>query len=62
MSTRAFAHELNLYHELTVRRQVTRDGKSDYYFINGTRCRRRDVVDVFWARDWVAGRVLAVIR
>ncbi len=39
-------HELNLYHELTVRRQVTRDGKSDY-FINGTRCRRRDVVDVF---------------
>lgn len=39
-------HELNLYHELSVRRQVNVEGKSDY-FINGTRCRRRDVVDVF---------------
>ncbi len=39
-------HELNLYHELSVRRQVNKDGKSDY-FINGTRCRRRDVVDIF---------------
>lgn len=39
-------HELNLYHELSVRRQINVDGKSDY-FINGTRCRRRDVVDVF---------------
>ncbi len=39
-------HELNLYHELAVRRQVNAEGKSDY-FINGSRCRRRDVVDVF---------------
>lgn len=39
-------HELNIYHELSVRRQINADGKSDY-FINGTRCRRRDVVDVF---------------
>ncbi|WP_296402584.1 AAA family ATPase [Psychrobacter sp.] len=39
-------HELNLYHELSVRRQINLEGKSDY-FINGTRCRRRDVVDVF---------------
>ncbi|WP_019671674.1 AAA family ATPase [Psychrobacter lutiphocae] len=39
-------HELNLYHELSVRRQINAEGKSDY-FINGTRCRRRDVVDVF---------------
>lgn len=39
-------HELNLYHELSVRRQINVEGKSDY-FINGTRCRRRDVVDVF---------------
>lgn len=39
-------HELNLYHELSVRRQINGEGKSDY-FINGTRCRRRDVVDVF---------------
>ena len=39
-------HALNLYHELTLRRQVSKDGKSDY-FINGQRVRRRDVVDVF---------------
>lgn len=34
------------YSELSVRRQVTRDGKSDY-FLNGTRCRRRDITDIF---------------
>lgn len=39
-------HALNLYHELTLRRQVTKEGKSDYY-INGQKVRRRDVVDVF---------------
>ena len=39
-------HALNLYHELTLRRQITKEGKSDY-FINGEKVRRRDVVDVF---------------
>lgn len=39
-------HALNLYHELTLRRQVTKEGKSDY-FINGEKVRRRDVIDVF---------------
>ncbi len=39
-------HALNLYHELTLRRQVHKDGRSDY-FINGQQVRRRDVVDVF---------------
>lgn len=36
----------NAYTELAVRRQVTRDGKSEY-FINGTKCRRRDITDIF---------------
>jgi len=32
--------------EIAVRRQVNRDGQSAYY-LNGTRCRRRDITDVF---------------
>lgn len=36
----------NAYNELAVRRQVTREGKSEY-FLNGTRCRRRDITDIF---------------
>ncbi len=34
------------YNEISVRRQVVRDGQSKYY-LNGTRCRRRDIVDLF---------------
>ena len=34
------------YNEIAIRRQVTRDGQSTYFF-NGTRCRRRDITDVF---------------
>lgn len=34
------------YTEISVKRTVTRDGQS-HYFLNGTRCRRRDVTDVF---------------
>ena len=36
----------NAYNELAVRRQVNREGKSEY-FLNGTRCRRRDITDIF---------------
>ena len=36
----------NAYNELAVRRQVNRDGKSEY-FLNGTKCRRRDITDIF---------------
>ncbi len=36
----------NAYNELSIRRQVSRDGRSDYY-LNGTRCRRRDITDIF---------------
>jgi chromosome segregation protein len=34
------------YAEIAIRRQVTRDGES-LYFLNGTRCRRRDITDLF---------------
>lgn len=53
-------HEFNLYQELSVRRQVNLEGRSDY-FINGTRCRRRDVVDVFLGTG-LGARSYAVIE
>ncbi len=34
------------YNEIALRRQVSRDGQSAY-FLNGTRCRRRDITDIF---------------
>ncbi len=34
------------YAEIAIRREVTREGQSNYY-LNSTRCRRRDVQDVF---------------
>ncbi len=34
------------YDELSIRRQVDREGESKY-FLNGTRCRRRDITDIF---------------
>ena len=34
------------YDEISIRRQIARDGQSKYY-LNGTHCRRRDVVDIF---------------
>lgn len=34
------------YNEISIRRQVSRDGQSQY-FLNSTRCRRRDITDIF---------------
>jgi len=34
------------YSEISIKRQVTRDGQSQY-FQNGARCRRRDITDIF---------------
>ncbi|MBY5982304.1 chromosome segregation protein SMC [Ferrimonas balearica] len=34
------------YAEIAVKRQVTRDGQSNY-FLNGNKCRRRDITDLF---------------
>ena len=38
--------EYAAYGEIAIRRQVSRDSQSNYY-LNGTRCRRRDVADIF---------------
>lgn len=32
--------------EISIRRQVTREGQASYY-LNGTKCRRRDITDIF---------------
>ena len=34
------------YNEISVKRQVTRDGQSSYW-LNGTRCRKKDIVNLF---------------
>lgn len=34
------------YTEISIRRRVTRDGQNTY-FLNGTKCRRRDITDIF---------------
>jgi len=34
------------YNEIAIRREITREGQSQFY-LNGTRCRRRDVTDLF---------------
>lgn len=34
------------YHEIAIKRVVTRDGDSQYY-INQTRCRKKDITDIF---------------
>ena len=38
--------EFASYTEISVRRKVTRDGQNLYY-LNGNRCRRRDITDIF---------------
>jgi chromosome segregation protein len=38
--------EYSAYAEIAIRRQVTRDAQSNY-FLNGNRCRRKDILDIF---------------
>ena len=38
--------EYAAFSEISVRRKVSREGVSDYY-LNGSKCRRRDVMDIF---------------
>lgn len=38
--------EFSAFTEISVKRRVTREGQSEY-FLNGTRCRRRDITDLF---------------
>ncbi len=38
--------EYAAYNEICIRREVEREGQSSY-FLNGTRCRRKDITDIF---------------
>lgn len=38
--------EYGAFAEISIKRKVTRDGMSDY-FLNGQKCRRRDITDIF---------------
>ena len=42
----AIKGEYAQYNEISIRRTVSRDGQSQY-FLNGTRCRRRDITNIF---------------
>jgi len=48
------------YNEISIKRQVSRDSQSSY-FLNGTRCRRRDVTDVFFGTG-LGARSYAIIE
>ena len=38
--------EYAAYDEISIKRRVSREGQSEY-FLNGTKCRRRDITDIF---------------
>ena len=42
----AITGEYAAFNEISVKRTVSRDGQSNYY-LNGTKCRRRDITDLF---------------
>jgi chromosome segregation protein len=45
-SDHAIAGEYAAFNEISVKRTVSRDGQSNYY-LNGSKCRRRDITDLF---------------
>ncbi|MEE7546850.1 AAA family ATPase, partial [Xanthomonas sp. Kuri4-1] len=45
-SDHTISGEYASYNEISVKRQVSRDGSSSYY-LNGAKCRRRDITDLF---------------
>ncbi|HYP71726.1 MAG TPA: chromosome segregation protein SMC [Variovorax sp.] len=45
-SDHAISGEYAAFNEISVKRTVSRDGSSAYY-LNGTKCRRRDITDLF---------------
>jgi chromosome segregation protein len=45
-SDHTIAGEFAAFNEISVKRLVSRDGTSSYY-LNGTKCRRRDITDLF---------------
>ncbi|MDQ2703476.1 MAG: AAA family ATPase, partial [Pseudomonadota bacterium] len=45
-SDHAISGEYGAFNEISVKRSVSRDGQSNYY-LNGAKCRRRDITDLF---------------
>lgn len=45
-SDRTLVGEYAAFNEISIRRRVTREGQSQY-FLNGSKCRRRDITDIF---------------
>lgn len=45
-SSAKFGGEYASYPEIAIRREITREGQSQFY-LNGARCRRRDITDLF---------------
>jgi len=45
-SDRTITGEFAAFNEISIKRVVSRDGQSQYY-LNGTKCRRRDITDLF---------------
>ncbi|MDH1868779.1 chromosome segregation protein SMC [Pseudomonas chengduensis] len=45
-SDNSLVGEYAAFAEISIRRRVTRDGQNTY-FLNGTKCRRRDITDIF---------------
>ncbi|MGN7725305.1 chromosome segregation protein SMC [Luteimonas sp. 22616] len=45
-SDHAISGEYGAFNEISVKRSVSRDGQSNYY-LNGGKCRRRDITDLF---------------
>jgi chromosome segregation protein len=41
------------------RRKVTRDSQTTYY-LNGTKCRRRDITDIFLGQAWARAQLLDI--
>lgn len=45
-SDKSAGGQYSAYNEISVRRTMTRDGQSNYY-LNGSKCRKRDITDLF---------------
>lgn len=45
-SDKTVTGEYAAFNEISIRRKVTREGESSY-FLNGSKCRRRDITDIF---------------
>ena len=45
-SDKKIGGELSQYNEISTRRVLSRDGQSQY-FLNGTKCRRKDITNIF---------------